>query len=155
MKRTGPGAVLVALLALSAGFAAAGHAQDVPRGFPVDRVFEVRTIGGSDARIFGITIVVKRMAQGEALRGSGSAGCNDWTGAVVLHDDKIEVGRIASTRKFCGEQRMEAEQAFLAALQSARRWRWDDGRLVLEGDGARLLLMPAESSNATDRRSDK
>jgi heat shock protein HslJ len=38
---------------------------------------------------------------------------------------------------------MAGEDAFLAALTSARRWRLEGERLVIEGEGARLLLTPA------------
>ena len=37
---------------------------------------------------------------------------------------------------------MIAEDAFLSSLRSAKRWRIDGDKLIIEGDAARLMLKP-------------
>ncbi len=44
------------------------------------------------------------------------------------------------TRKLCPKPQMTAEDAFLTSLRSAKRWRVDGDRLIIEGDAARLLM---------------
>ena len=61
-------------------------------------------------------------------RGSNTPGC------------AIHFFAIVTTKMFCGEPRMTAENAFLGALQSARRWRLDGARLIIEGEAAQLVL---------------
>jgi heat shock protein HslJ len=61
----------------------------------------------------------------------------------MLREDQIDVIEVVTTKKFCGKPRMNTEEAFLTTLKSAHRWRMDDkGRLIIEGEAARLLLRP-------------
>jgi heat shock protein HslJ len=118
--------------------ASAVPAQDVPRGFPLDKTYRAISISGFDVQKSGLTLAVARGADG--LKGSGSAGCNKWTATVTLRDDQIDFSEIVTTRMRCPKPRMTTEEAFLTSLKSARRWRQDGVRLILEGEAARLLL---------------
>ena len=109
------------------------------QNFPLDRPFKVISISGYEVAKIGMTLKVTH--EGGQLRASGHAGCNGWTAAAVIRDADINLTDIATTKKFCGAPRMKSEEAFLTSLRSAHRWRLDDkGRLILEGDAARLLL---------------
>jgi heat shock protein HslJ len=89
----------------------------------------------------GITFAVSAEGQSNRLVANGSAGCNTWNATVILREDQIDVMNIATTRKMCPKPRMTTEDAFIATLKSAQRWRIDDkGRLIIEGEAARLLL---------------
>jgi heat shock protein HslJ len=129
---------IVALPLASAMLVLPAAAQDAPRGFPVGTAYKAISISGFDVQKAGLTFAVARA--GDGLRGSGSAGCNTWTAGVVVREDQIDFVNIATTRKFCGAARMKTEQAFLTSLRSARRWRVEGQRLILEGEAARLLL---------------
>lgn len=127
------------LLAL-AGLPAAAAAQEARR-FPVGQTFKVISISGFDVQNAGLTFTVSAEAQSNRLVGSGNAGCNTWNATVVLREDQLDIMTIATTRKMCPKARMTTEDAFLTSLKSAQRWRIDEkGRLIVEGEAARLLL---------------
>jgi heat shock protein HslJ len=90
------------------------------------------------------------------LRASGNAGCNTWTANIALREDQIDIVDIATTRKMCAKPRMTSEQAFLTSLKSAQRWRVDDtGRLIMEGEAARLLLTAGGADKQPGQKPDK
>lgn len=67
---------------------------------------------------------------------SGSAGCNQYSGAVRTDGAIMSVGEIASTLMGCDGDRGSQEAAFLGALRGATTWRLaDDGKLVISGAG--------------------
>jgi heat shock protein HslJ len=124
-------------------------AQESSR-FPVGRSFKVISISGFDVQRSGITFTVAGESQSNRFVGSGNAGCNTWRATVMLRDDSIEFADITTTRKACAKPRMTSENAFLTTLRSAQRWRTDDkGRLIVEGDAARLLLTADGSDRAS------
>lgn len=133
--------IRVVFLSLFASiFAHAALAQGKPRGFPFDRPYKAISISGFDVQKMGMTLTVAPNAKGEGLRGTGSAGCNAWNAVVMLRDEQIDFTNIVTTKKYCGQSRMTAEQAFMRSLQSAQRWHAEGDRLTIEGDAARLLL---------------
>jgi putative lipoprotein len=68
---------------------------------------------------------------------SGSGGCNRYRGRAEIAAGTIAFSPLAATRMACPGAAMEQEGRFLAALAAARRFRIEDGRLVLSGeDGA-------------------
>jgi heat shock protein HslJ len=130
-------------------------AQEAAR-FPVGRPFKVISISGFDVQKAGMTFTVAGAPQSNQLVGSGSAGCNTWRATVMLRDDSIEFTDISTTAKSCPKPRMTSENAFLTTLKSAQRWRMDDkGRLIVEGEAARLLLTGTGSSGASGQNSTK
>lgn len=64
---------------------------------------------------------------------NGGAGCNSYFGDFEVDDDKITVGQLGSTMRFCEtpEGVMEQEQQYLAALQSAATFSIEGGELWL------------------------
>jgi hypothetical protein len=133
---------LAAMLTMIPALAWRSSAQDTAGGFPLDKTFQVVSVGDLNVQQLGITLSVVRDPRANGFRGSGSAGCNRWTGGVVLRDGEFRPGQIATTKMYC-DSRMSSEDAFLAALNSARRWRLEGERLIIEGEGARLLLTQA------------
>lgn len=134
----------IALLSfvLAAGTLAAA-AQDARREFPLNATYKAISISGFDVQKSGLTLTVSKTADG--LRGSGNAGCNNWTAGVILREDQIDFSAIATTRKMCDKGRMKAEEAFTNSLRTAQRWKIDDkNRLIIEGEAARLLLAPSD-----------
>jgi heat shock protein HslJ len=70
---------------------------------------------------------------------SGSSGCNTYVGSYKVDGDKITIGPLASTKKFCNEPAgvMEQESQLLAALESAATYKIEGNRLQLRTqDGA-------------------
>jgi hypothetical protein len=84
----------------------------------------------------------------------GSAGCNAYTASYTLNGNTIDIGPAASTRMLCSAPpgRMDQEAAYLAALQTARVYRIEGNRLILEtADGARVAsFVPATGALAPD-----
>jgi len=62
---------------------------------------------------------------------SGYAGCNQFTGSVTVTGDGIAFGPIASTRRMCADA-MQQEDAFLQALENARRFAVSGENLAIE-----------------------
>ena len=82
---------------------------------------------------------------------SGCGGINRFGGRADIEGDRIRVGPLASTRMAGAPEAMAAEDAFLRALDAARRWELVDGRLVLrDGAGEQVLaLQPAGEPDDT------
>ena len=74
-----------------------------------------------------------------AGRISGKASCNSYTGKYVLSGEGLRIGPIAATIMACEPQLMQQEQAFLARLETIRRFE-------LAADGALLLLSEGQRS---------
>lgn len=72
-------------------------------------------------------------------RVSGKASCNIYTGKYVLSGESLRIGPTAATMMACEPRLMQQEQAFLARLETIRRF-------DLAADGALLLI-------SDDRRS--
>ncbi len=109
------------------------------REFPMNTTYKAISISGFDVQKMDLTLTVTK--SGDGFRGSGSAGCNNWTAGVMLREEQIDFTSIATTRKMCDKGRMTAEGAFTNSLRTAQRWRFDDkNRLIIEGETARLLL---------------
>jgi META domain-containing protein len=121
------------------------------RGFPLDKPYAAISISGFDVQNKGLGLTVSRDLNGD-LRGSGNAGCNGWNATVLLRDDQIDFTNIVTTKKMCGKPQMTAEDAFLTSLRSAKRWRVEGDKLIIEGDAARLLLKPGTAELKADKK---
>jgi putative lipoprotein len=77
---------------------------------------------------------------------SGSAGCNQFGGQAAVAGGSLRLGPLISTRRACADQElMDREQRFLGALERARSWRIEQGRLLLlNAEGAELLRFRRE-----------
>ena len=71
----------------------------------------------------------------------GNAGCNGYFGAVVLDGDKATFGELGRTLMACDADRMNMEDAFLAALGSAQSLRLVESRLVVAYNGGQSELV--------------
>jgi heat shock protein HslJ len=109
--------------------------------FPVDKSYKAISISGFDVQNKGLSMTVSGDPKGD-MRGSGSAGCNSWNATVILRDEQLDFTNIVTTKKLCAKPTMTAEDAFLSSLRSAKRWRIDGDKLIIEGDAARLMLKP-------------
>jgi len=132
-------AALVCLLLAVAARLAWGEEA---RRFPVEQRFVVSYLNGQDFAAKSLTFTVRR-DQGRGMRGTGFSGCNTWSARVEIVDDRFTMSEIGSTRKFCHRDRMKTEMEFLTILKSLTRWSMDGRTLVLTGDNATLLLVPA------------
>ena len=68
----------------------------------------------------------------DAQKVSGNAGCNRFNGPIQVDGSTVKFGPLATTRMFC-DGKMEAESAYLAALQSATRYEFSADTLSLFG----------------------
>jgi heat shock protein HslJ len=121
-------------------------------GFPVDKSYKAISISGFDVQNKGLSLTVARGSGSGELRGSGNAGCNNWSASVILRDDQIDFTNIVTTKKMCGKPVMTAEDAFLTSLRSAKRWHIDGDKLIVEGDAARLMLKPGVAELKVDKK---
>ena len=144
---------ILAILIFSLASSIPAAAQDSSRKFPLAKPFKVISISGFDVQKAGMTFTVAPGAQGGNLTDNGSAGCNTWTASVLLREEQIEFTNIVTTRKLCPKPRMTSEEEFLTTLKSAQRWRIDDkGRLIVEGEAARLLFTAAAGDKPSPKK---
>jgi heat shock protein HslJ len=68
-------------------------------------------------------------------RASGYAGCNRWFASAGRTDNALEFGDIGATRMMCSPPSMEAERAFVRALNDTMGFRIENGELVLHDIG--------------------
>ena len=129
-----------AIMALPLLLAALALPASAQGSFPVDKPYGAISISGFDVQKMGLSLTVSRDARADGMRGSGNAGCNRWTANVMLRDDQIDFTNNITTKMACAKPKMTAEDAFLTSLRSAKRWRVDGDRLIIEGDAARLLM---------------
>ena len=71
---------------------------------------------------------------------TGNAGCNDYNGAYKVDGNKITIGPLASTMKFCNDPEgvMDQEAQYLAALQTASTYRMEGNSMELRTAGGAL-----------------
>jgi len=72
----------------------------------------------------------------------GSAGCNRYFGTYEASGTDISIGALGMTEMYCMDPEgvMDQEQAFLAALASATRYRVSDSRLELLDSAGSVIL---------------
>ncbi len=71
---------------------------------------------------------------------SGSSGCNTFTGSYTVDGDKLTIGPLASTRKFCSPDEVMTQEAdYLAALGSS---------VSFQNDGVNLTLLNADGQRS-------
>ncbi len=119
--------------------------------FPLDKPYSAISISGFDVQKMGLSLTISRDAKADGMRGSGNAGCNRWTANIILRDDQIDFTNIVTTRMACAKPKMTAEEAFLTSLRSAKRWRVEGERLIIEGDAARLLMKAGSAETKRPR----
>jgi heat shock protein HslJ len=74
-------------------------------------------------------------------RVAGVAGCNNYTGSYTTDGTAIEIGPLASTKKLCpGDEIMEQEAQFLAAMENAEQYTVDGTTLELRDAGGALQV---------------
>lgn len=74
----------------------------------------------------------------------GSGGCNRISGPYTVSGDSLRLGPMISTRMACADDRANRQEvAFLAALDSTRRYRISGDTLTLVGEGGPLALLVA------------
>lgn len=81
----------------------------------------------------------ERFVQFKEADVAGKAGCNRFFGRYAFDGAAIKIGPLASTRMACPAEVMEAEQAWLLMLESARSAEASGKELVLK-DAAGLVI---------------
>ena len=70
---------------------------------------------------------------------SGTGGCNRFNGQIAIEDDAIQIGPLMSTKMFC-EGKSDIEAKYFAALEQARAFTLEDGKLLLKGEDGQVLV---------------
>ncbi len=69
----------------------------------------------------------------------GTGGCNNFFGTFTIDGRTIKIGDIGSTKKYC-EGDMDLESTYFEGLGVEMRALFDDGKLVLTGDGGNQMI---------------
>lgn len=102
------------------------------------RLVSMGPSGGETGVVPGTKVV---MRFGDDRRASGSSGCNSFGGTYFVRGDTISFGAMISTWRACTDRRANRqEQQFLAAFNSARRFRLAANRLAIYYDAGRNVL---------------
>jgi heat shock protein HslJ len=79
---------------------------------------------------------------------SGSAGCNRYFGPYQSSGGTLKIGPLASSRMLCEPPAvMDQELAFLAALEAATQYQFENGRLVLRDAGGATQAIFVAAAN--------
>ena len=70
----------------------------------------------------------------------GHTGCNRLTGEYRVDGERIHIGKLSSTRKACGVDVMQQEQALIQALDKAHTFRRARTRLFLFDDDGLAII---------------
>lgn len=72
----------------------------------------------------------------------GFAGCNTLRGTYTVQGDRIRIGPVATTRRYCSDEGvMQQEREFIAALSSTTTWAFSGAFLDMHRkDGERTLM---------------
>jgi heat shock protein HslJ len=82
--------------------------------------------------------VTLRFADDHSL--SGAAPCNSYSGGFVLNGSSMKIGPLAQTLRACEADVMDAEQAYLSALEAVTTVRASHDRLeLIGGSGIHLV----------------
>jgi heat shock protein HslJ len=112
-------------------------------------------LGRETAVVQGTTVTLNFSSDGNA---SGSTGCNSYRGTFRVQGSGIAFSRLVSTRRACIDPRAnQQEQRYLAALESANRFRLAGDRLTLYANRGRDLInfvRDAPSSDGEERYED-
>lgn len=84
---------------------------------------------------------------------SGFSGCNRYSGAFQMEQDRITFGAPAATKMMCAPAAMEQEGKFLGLLNGALTWKVD-GRGILLSNGTQSVLRltpPTQEADVTIR----
>ena len=85
---------------------------------------------------------------------SGSAGCNNYSAAYEVDGEKITIGPAITTRMLCSDPEgiMDQEMQYLAALDMASTYQFEDDQLILlDSEGRRIVnYQPAKTFALTE-----
>jgi heat shock protein HslJ len=101
--------------------------------------------GAVASLVAGSTVTLVFSADGQA---SGSAGCNRYTARYEKDGESVRFLTPAATRRMCADDRlMQQEQAFLAALETVARARFEGNRLDLRtAEGSLAVALTRDGS---------
>ena len=75
---------------------------------------------------------------------TGTAGCNRYMAQVDAGEGRFTASALGTTKMSCAPEIMDQEAAFLTGVQAARRYAYQDGRLILpDADGQPALVFAA------------
>ena len=112
------------------------------------RLVSLGPTGGEQDVVSGTTVTLRL---GDDGRAGGSTGCNTYGGNYQVRGDTISFSRIIATRRACLDQNAnEQEHRFLAALESANRFRLSSNRLAILSDRTRSVLNFVNNSTPPD-----
>jgi len=141
VKRVLPARAAIAAACIISGVAAAACASHAPDAVLADTRWTVASIDGEavDERAPSIEFSGDRV--------SGSGGCNRYFGRYeVTGAETIVIDGVGSTEMACEPTEVMArEQAFLSALDAARRYRRDGDRLTLSAVAGRTIVLQRAS----------
>jgi uncharacterized lipoprotein YbaY/heat shock protein HslJ len=103
-----------------------------------EQYWKLVSVGGGPVKVTEPQREPHIILHSDTKRVSGSGGCNRLTGSYTLKGEQITFGQMAGTMMACPDG-MEQEQAFLAALTHATRWRVTHGEMQLFDASGTLL----------------
>jgi len=143
------GCALMAL-ALVAGctpYGAAAGGATSGGGSPLEgTTWRLVELGGRPARPAGSDAPNLRLDAAQK-RAGGNTGCNSYGGGYELSGESLRFGALASTRRACTDEALNAQEAaFLGALDSTRTWRVTGDTLVLSGESGVVAQFEAQAA---------
>lgn len=124
---------------------------EVAKPLPLaDTLWQLTSIAVGDA-VTSVATDAQITLQFKDGQASGFAGCNNYFGGYELNGDKLTLGELGATKKFCEGEAGQREMEFLAALARVASYQIKrEQLLLLDATGqAVLLFTAAQPSTAT------
>lgn len=130
-------AVLMGIVGLLVGCASAGGGDTAA----LEGAWVIESFGGQTALVPADPAVTSELTL-KAGQASGSGGVNSFSGTYEASgDSKISFGPLAATAMAGPPAAMEQESKFFSALESAKRFEINEGKLMLGDIGNNTLMV--------------
>ncbi len=111
--------VLAVTAVMVSGLAACGSSSAGKGGTIEDISWDAQAYADSSGAMVDAPVTVPIDALFEGGTVAGKSGCSNYTGSYTASGSSLTVGPLASTKMACDQVAMDAETAYLAALQAA------------------------------------
>jgi len=136
------------LLVLPFALLAAACSSGGDGSSPTDSAWKLTGIAGSDGTLVApVDIAAPTLSLSDGTA-AGNASCNEYSGSYEIDGSTITFGPMISTQMFCdGQELMDQEMAYLAALGTVDGWEVEDDVLSLKSGDATVLTFTAISQD--------
>ena len=124
--------IVLAVFALVASVLAACGGSSGPKGGTFEGInWDVAAYADASGKMIDAPVTVPMDARFESGTVAGKSGCNTYSGSYTASGSSLKVGPLMSTKMACDQIAMDAEAAYLAAMDKAAAYTAEGGKLTI------------------------